>query len=110
MIGERYVPVAHYETGEDPGDNETWCTGFNNDNYRRTGRISGGAIVEAVPIPDTDSTAAERAGRFGSLPSGTRNAAFCDGSIGSISYDIDWQVHRDLGNREDGNVVDTSSL
>jgi hypothetical protein len=25
------------------------------------------------------------------------NMAFCDGSIHTISYDVDWQVHRDLG-------------
>lgn len=110
MIGERYIPAAQYDTGDDSGDNETWCTGFNNDNYRKTGRISGGAIVECAPIPDTDSTSAERAGRFGSAHSGGWQVAYCDGSVSSISYDIDWQIHRDLGNREDGNVADASGL
>jgi hypothetical protein len=33
------------------------------------------------------------------------NISFCDGSVQSLSFDIDWQVHRDLGNREDGNIV-----
>lgn len=103
LIGERYIPVANYEDGQWAADNETWCTGFNNDNYRRTGRISGAAIVELVPIPDTDTTSPDSGGRFGSAHSGVWQVAFCDGSVQSISYDIDWQVHRDLGNREDGN-------
>jgi hypothetical protein len=37
LIGERYIPHADYESGLNGGDNETWCTGFNNDNYRSTG-------------------------------------------------------------------------
>jgi prepilin-type N-terminal cleavage/methylation domain-containing protein/prepilin-type processing-associated H-X9-DG protein len=110
MIGERYIPIAHYEDGTWAADNETWCTGFNNDNYRRTGRIDGANIVEETPIPDTDTTSPDSVGRFGSAHSGGWNVSYCDGSVTFVSYDIDWQVHRDLGNREDGNATDTSSL
>jgi hypothetical protein len=31
--------------------------------------------------------------------------AYCDGSIHTVNYEIDWQVHRDLGDRADGNVT-----
>ena len=110
MIGERYIPTAHYETGEFAGDNETWCTGFNNDNYRKTGRISGTSIVELTPIPDSETGMPDSAGRFGSAHSGSFHVALCDGSVAYISFEIDWQVHRDLGNREDGNVIDMSRL
>ena len=34
IIGEKYINPNHYETGPDGADNETWCTGFNNDNFR----------------------------------------------------------------------------
>jgi hypothetical protein len=34
LIGEKYLNPLHYENGEDDADNETWCTGYNNDNYR----------------------------------------------------------------------------
>jgi prepilin-type N-terminal cleavage/methylation domain-containing protein len=113
LIGEKYIPVAQYETGRDDGDNETWCTGFNNDNFRATGRLKNNAIVEATPVPDStptseltdDDNAKTWLWRFGSAHSGGWQVAFCDGSVDTISYDIDWQVHRDLGNREDGNVV-----
>jgi prepilin-type N-terminal cleavage/methylation domain-containing protein len=113
MIGEKYVPTAQYETGADWGDNETWCTGFNNDNFRASGRLSGGQIVEATPVPDTTPEATLNIGgvrtwlwRFGSAHPGGWQVAYCDGSVDTMSYDVDWLVHRDLGNREDGNVTD----
>ncbi len=99
LVGERYIPQADYETGSDNGDNETWCTGFNNDNYRKTGRWQDGQIVESVPIPDTNADMPDSGGRFGSAHPGMWNVSFCDGSVREMSYDIDWQVHRDTGNR-----------
>ena len=107
-VGERYVPFPNYEDGTWFADNETWCTGFNNDNYRSTGRANG--TQEATPIHDSDTTSLNPEVRFGSAHAAVWNVAMCDGSVQSFSYDIDWQVHRDLGNREDGNVTDLSSL
>ena len=36
--------------------------------------------------------------------------ALCDGSVRSMSYSIDPQIHYYLGNREDGNPVDASKF
>ncbi|MCO6045942.1 DUF1559 domain-containing protein [Aeoliella sp. ICT_H6.2] len=99
LVGEKYISDEDYETGLDEGDNETWCTGFNNDNYRKTGRVSGGKIVECTPIPDSSNDVADSWGRFGSAHAGIWNVAFCDGSVRDMTYDIDWRVHRDLGDR-----------
>ncbi|MEX0614092.1 MAG: DUF1559 domain-containing protein, partial [Pirellulales bacterium] len=112
MIGEKYIYVRDYETGSDPGDNETWCTGFNNDNFRKTGRISGPLPFEMSPISDSESLPSDRQPnqRFGSAHAGGWQVALCDGSVAWISFDIDWQLHRDFGNREDGNVVESSRL
>jgi hypothetical protein len=111
MVGERYIPAEHYETGEWGADNETWCTGFNNDNYRTSARLSGGNIIEATPRPDaTSDTDGSGSFRFGSAHSSVWLVALCDGSVHALGYDIDWQVHRDLGNREDGNPVSPSGL
>ena len=54
LIGEKYVgPDRNYETGTDPGDNETWCTGYNNDNFRQLTshplRIHAGHFREPFP-------------------------------------------------------------
>ena len=36
LIGEKFMSPQFYETGRDSGDNETWCSGYNNDNHRTT--------------------------------------------------------------------------
>ena len=35
---------------------------------------------------------------------------FCDGSVRSVSYDIDQNTHFWLGNRKDGEVFDKNNL
>ncbi|MEX0611785.1 MAG: DUF1559 domain-containing protein [Pirellulales bacterium] len=110
LVAERYIPQAHYETGLNMGDNETWCTGFNNDNYRKTGRLDGTHIVELAPIHDGQNDAPDSLGRFGAAHPDGWNASFCDGSVHTILYDIDWRVHRDLGSRTDGNAVEPPGL
>jgi hypothetical protein len=57
LIGERQIPDADYKTGYNMGDNEIGCTGFNNDNYCKTGRLAGDEIssnsrhIETVTSP-----------------------------------------------------------
>jgi prepilin-type N-terminal cleavage/methylation domain-containing protein/prepilin-type processing-associated H-X9-DG protein len=105
LVGEKALTTVNYETGDDPGDNETWCTGFNNDNFRKTASGNYGSLTALTPIVDAPAYPANINGQdaFGSSHSGGLNMAYCDGSIHTISYDIDWQVHRDLGDRADGN-------
>jgi prepilin-type processing-associated H-X9-DG protein len=47
---------------------------------------------------------------FGSAHSGGCQMALCDGGVRTISYSIDWEVHRRLGNRMDGLPVDQSKF
>jgi prepilin-type N-terminal cleavage/methylation domain-containing protein len=94
LIGERYIDTDRYETGKDGGDNETWCTGFNNDNFRT-----------AFDPPALDRhVVAElccQGNIFGSAhPSGLL-MSWCDGHVDSIGYDVDLQVHRASANRND---------
>lgn len=106
LAGEKFVPQKDYETGRGLGDNETWCTGFNNDNFRKTGRLENDEIQECAPARDWDTVTIEPNGRFGSAHPGGWNVSFCDGSVHSILYDIEWRVHRDLGNCMDGGAVE----
>ncbi|TWT78333.1 hypothetical protein Pla123a_11240 [Posidoniimonas polymericola] len=103
LVGEKMVPNDRYETGTHAGDNETWCTGFNNDNFRATARNNGTEAL--LPAPDSDVDIAYSPDRFGSAHSGVWLVAFCDGSVHNMTYDIAWETHRDLGNRADGNVT-----
>jgi hypothetical protein len=108
LVGERYIPRDDYETGLNRGDNETWCTGFNNDNYRSTGWMIGLKYVPATPLYDGQTVVDEETlGRFGSPHADAWNVSLCDGSVRGVSYAVDWLVHRDLGNRCDGNVPDS---
>jgi prepilin-type N-terminal cleavage/methylation domain-containing protein/prepilin-type processing-associated H-X9-DG protein len=125
MVGEKFIPSDQYETGADPGDNETWCTGFNNDNFRVTGawQTAANAIIPMPPLqdvpgntdllvpsglanpPGTPSGLANNSAHariFGSAHSGGFNVALCDGSVDFVAYDIDPQIYLKFGNRHDG--------
>ncbi|MEX0794393.1 MAG: DUF1559 domain-containing protein [Pirellulaceae bacterium] len=53
-----------------------------------------------IPLPDTTTTTGER--RFGSSHDGGFNALLADGSVRLLTYQIDAEVFRRLGNRSDG--------
>jgi hypothetical protein len=93
LLGEKYMNVTNYETGEDGGDNETWCTGYNNDNFRSGFR---------PPQQDRINTA--DAMIFGSAHPGVVMMAYCDGSVDAVGLDIDEFVFRGTCNRKDGAV------
>jgi prepilin-type N-terminal cleavage/methylation domain-containing protein len=98
LIGERYMDNKNYlrdlvGTDGNPliygGDNWGWAHGFDDDTVR-----SG----LNVPLVDTNFNVGDR---FGSAHAGGWHAAFCDGHIESVSYDIDLLVHQNNANRRD---------
>jgi len=93
LAGEKYMNPENYHTGWDGGDNETWCTGFNNDNFR-TGFLP----------PERDREGDQFTTKFGSSHDSVFQMAFCDGHVESIGYDIDRWVHRGASNRKDGAI------
>lgn len=93
FAGEKYLDTRSYLNGLDTGDNETWCTGYNNDNYRTTA------------FPPMQDRPQEDGSRFGSAHNSVWHVAWCDGRVEAISYDIDPLVHLNNGNREDGQVL-----
>ena len=93
MIGEKYLNPANYATGLDPADNETWCTGANNDNYR-TGF--------SAPMRDRSGVAHSTA--FGSAHAASWVMAYADGHVKPLSFDISQAVQRGASHRADGNT------
>lgn len=93
LAGEKYLNPIHYETGEDSGDNETWCTGFNNDNFR-----------SAFNLPKPDQAGLSSSTDFGSAHPAGWFVAWCDGHVTMETYDIDQRVHRSNANRADAGV------
>lgn len=94
LVGEKYLNVTHYATGGDPADNETWCSGFNNDNFRNAAALP---LKDRVNLQDTM--------RWGSAHDTVWNAVFCDGHVDSMNFDISLLAHKAHANRRDGAVV-----
>jgi hypothetical protein len=90
LIGERYLNPDDYESGLDGADNETWCSGFNNDNFR-CGR----------DLPEPDRPGVDWSNKFGSAHPVGWFVSYCDGHVEMMSYDMDIFVHRGHANRAD---------
>lgn len=98
LIGEKYLQTQSYDgvgaSGSptyDKGDNETIFTGFNRD-YQRS----------SFYPPQQDRQGAELDSTFGSAHPAAMNMSMCDGSVQTVSYDIDPNIHRVQGIRDDG--------
>ena len=101
FAGEKYLIPDHYETGVDGADNTSMYQGQDWDVQRWT-------QVGYPPHQDRPGVADWRA--FGSAHSSGFQAVLCDGSVQMISYSIDEQVHRRLGDRRDGEPIDASQM
>jgi prepilin-type N-terminal cleavage/methylation domain-containing protein len=102
LAGEKSVEPDYYETGQDWSDDQGWAVGYDYDTVRWTNPTAGDA-----PAQDTPGVMKYQA--FGSAHSNGFFMAFCDGSVQMMSYTIDPQVHRFLGNRHDGQTVNGKS-
>ncbi len=105
LIGERTLTPDNYWNGQDGGDDQNAYTGLNWDNCRTTAMTDAAADYQP-PMQDTPGVA--DCWCFGSVHMGTFTMVFCDGSVHSISYGINPETHRRLGNRADGLPVDAS--
>jgi len=99
LVGEKYLNPDSYLTGADNGDNENIYVGDNGDITRWT-----------ISPPMMDRPGYADVGRYGSSHSGGCNIAMCDGSVRSIPYSVQPDLHRWLGNRRDGKALDMSDL
>ena len=92
LLVEKYLNPVDYLTGRDGGDNETWCTGFNNDNFR---------VAFAEPLADRPGFRDTQ--RMGSAHAAGFLASHCDGSVGLVTYEIDLLAHQRSANRRNAN-------
>ena len=118
LFGEKYMPADVYAgtSSMTPpgfpswGENQGMYSGFEWDNQR----VAWGADWP-IDLQETFQPSQDRAGvtglsperPFGSAHAAAFNMVYCDGSVHSISYDIDVNTHRWLANRQDGNPVTT---
>ena len=95
MIGEKYLCPDQYSNGESIGDNQNAYVGDGYDLVR---------WGQFTPFQDTPGFGADD-GAFGSPHPGAFNLGFCDGSVRSISYEVDMTVYPYLFNRNDGIAI-----
>jgi len=103
MLGEKHLDPDHYLDGQTATDNRGMYQGHDYDIYRWAGS-------ESALLPRRDTPGYSTEFFFGSAHTGGFHACLCDGSVRVIRYSIDPEVHRRLGNRADGLVVDASKL
>jgi prepilin-type N-terminal cleavage/methylation domain-containing protein/prepilin-type processing-associated H-X9-DG protein len=107
LLGEKWMNPDFYLNGGDLGDNEAALIGFNEDIVRWTGIKALGTVNSAATTaaePDTPGLGLRLV--FGSAHANGFQMAFCDGSVAMINYSMELRIHRYLGSRADGQVVD----
>jgi prepilin-type N-terminal cleavage/methylation domain-containing protein/prepilin-type processing-associated H-X9-DG protein len=111
MLGEKQIDPDHYLDGKDGGDNENMYCGYNCDIFRSTWYDGKNPATACVPMQDIPGwQGANACVIFGSAHANSCNMSFCDGAVQAISYSIDPETHRRLGNRQDDLPVDPKKL
>ena len=113
LIGEKCRDTVDHYLGEthDPGDNESAFQGHDAETVRycydredfELPPFRDGSIRETNSHPDAFYA-------WGSRHPKGFNMSFCDGSVRTVSFDIDFKVHCNLANRRDGEVIDWTDL
>jgi prepilin-type N-terminal cleavage/methylation domain-containing protein/prepilin-type processing-associated H-X9-DG protein len=113
LLGEKFLSPAMYETAEASyrgyGDNQGAWAGYEWDNHRVAwNNVSIYGAEDYQPRQDFIGSDNPNIFAFGSAHPASLNMAMCDGSVQSISYEIDRDTHRYLANRLDGQVANLS--
>ncbi|MGL4513996.1 MAG: DUF1559 domain-containing protein [Lacipirellulaceae bacterium] len=106
-FGERFLSQDNYENGWAHGNDWSMWSGYQDDLCRSTYHYAPDK-EDRIPAQDTPGIDIFE-DRFGSAHPGGCNMAFLDGSVQSIGYDVDAEVHRRNGHRaDDGTARDSN--
>jgi prepilin-type N-terminal cleavage/methylation domain-containing protein/prepilin-type processing-associated H-X9-DG protein len=94
LVGDKYLNPDQYVSGLDYGDDHSMFIGDDFDIHRWT---------DEPPMMDRPGVASFW--RFGSNHPGTFNMSFCDGSVRTIAYTVEANIHLLSGNRADGIAI-----
>jgi prepilin-type N-terminal cleavage/methylation domain-containing protein/prepilin-type processing-associated H-X9-DG protein len=108
LAGEKYVGPDWYMTGTMDGDDSAALTGFEDDHERWVADLNSYGTTQVIqygpPLQDTPGVPSQLI--FGGPHNNGLYMAFCDGSVQLISYGINQETHRRMGNRRDGLTID----
>jgi prepilin-type N-terminal cleavage/methylation domain-containing protein len=99
MVSEKTIDPDQYNTGVEWGDNETWCTGFNDDNFRSS------LLPPLIDTPGVWGSNGQSGAYMGAAHPAVWNLALCDGGVRSVSYELAEEVLEFVCNRADGQVI-----
>jgi hypothetical protein len=117
LLGERNVCPDHYFDGVPFDDDQGWDQGYDYDTIRWTGagwyatsqsvNPPPGTPLQGSPYPPMRDTPGVDSGVvFGSAHADGFSMVTCDGAVHKMSYNIDPDVHRRLGDCRDKTPVD----
>jgi prepilin-type N-terminal cleavage/methylation domain-containing protein/prepilin-type processing-associated H-X9-DG protein len=98
LVAEKHIANDYY-SGTDHGDDWSMYAGYQDDTCRTS---------HDRPASDYAGEPGSPECRFGGPHPGGWNAAFCDGSVRTIRFEIDPELHRRLGNRADRRLLETN--
>jgi prepilin-type N-terminal cleavage/methylation domain-containing protein len=114
LVGEKNIDPDYYATGQDGGDNEFALMGADFDTARYgafQGIVNPASPMLLPPLPDTPGLYGMTTYlAYGSAHATGFQMGFCDSSVKMINYSIDPAVHRWLCVRNDGKLIDPSTL
>ena len=115
LVGEKWMPADGYEGTNDGGatnftfgDNQSMYTGYDWDNHRVSWHPDsphGSDFFQPSPDSISNQTAPTPEPKFGSAHPGGLNMAFADGSVRTVNYEVDHELHRWLAARNDGQTA-----
>jgi prepilin-type N-terminal cleavage/methylation domain-containing protein/prepilin-type processing-associated H-X9-DG protein len=100
LVGEKRMDLTHLGQFQSD-DNEGYSAGWDHDTMRHTDR---------QPAPDSRNGSGWGEQRFGSSHVGRFNVVLADGSVRGVNYSISLAAFRNLGNINDGNVINNNDF
>jgi type II secretory pathway pseudopilin PulG len=104
LIGEKYLNPDSYTKLGHWTDNRGMYQGEDADTCAWS--VNGGDYERLRPMQDRPGL--NRDYTFGSCHAAGLHMVFCDGSVRTVPYDVDPQIHARLGNRKDGQLIDVA--
>ncbi|MCO6046237.1 DUF1559 domain-containing protein [Aeoliella sp. ICT_H6.2] len=101
LAAEKFVPTNRYLDGSHVADNNSMYEGYDWDTVRWTGTQTPDDPEDEpdkMPQQDIDGSKQLYTENFGG-PHSALNAAFCDGSVHTINYDVDPEAWNAVGRR-----------
>ncbi len=107
MIGEKRLNFEYADSECQPGDNDGYVGGYQDD-VVRWGSVLPEADFDGPHLNFSNLYPANF--QFGGSHSGVFVSVFCDGSVHSMSYSIDGLAFANLCSRDDGQILDLEEL